>query len=170
MPKTVFLDRDGIINRCPPPHQYVSKWEDFVFLPGVEGALMQLKKAGYQLVLVSNQRGIARGMITKEQVDGLHVRMQAYLKRLNAQLDGIYVCPHNNGECSCRKPEIGLFRQAEVDLEIDKAYSWMVGDNVSDVEAGKRYGVRTILTTSLKEAVKEILEEERHTAEGGRNQ
>ncbi len=161
MPKTVFLDRDGIINRCAASHQYIGKWEDFIILPGVEDAIKRLKVAGYQIIVVSNQRGIARGMISRGQVDGLHKRLQTYLKHMGAGLDGIYVCPHNDGECQCRKPAIGLFRQAEQDFEIDKEHSWMVGDSVTDVEAGENYGVRTILTSSLPEAVEKILEEEK---------
>lgn len=155
--KTVFLDRDGIINKCAPPHCYISRWEEFEFLPGVEEALRKLKEAGYLLIMVSNQRGIARGMLTEEQVRRLHTELQVYLRQRNAALDGIYVCPHNIAECHCRKPDIGLFLQAEKDFAIDKNDSWMVGDSPSDIEAGQKYGVKTILTTSLPMAAEQIL-------------
>lgn len=161
MPKTVFLDRDGIINQCAAPHHYISEWKDFVFLPGVEESLRKLKEAGYQIIVVTNQRGIARHMITVEQVNKLHSRMLAYLGYKKAKLDGIYICPHNDGECHCRKPDIGLFLQAEQDFDIDKEKSWMVGDSQTDIEAGERYGIRTILTNSLSEAVERILREEK---------
>ena len=123
--------------------------------------MRKLKEAGYQIIVVTNQRGIARHMITAEQVNKLHSRMQAYLEYKKAKLDGIYTCPHNDGECHCRKPDIGLFLQAEQDFDVDKEKSWMVGDSQTDIEAGERYGIRTILTTSLSEAVERILREEK---------
>ena len=86
--------------------------------------------------------------------------MQEHLENNGAKLDAIYLCPHNSGECHCRKPDIGLFLQAERDFDIDKEYSWMVGDSETDVEAGQRYGIRTIRTTSLPEAAEYILGKE----------
>lgn len=146
--KAVFLDRDGVINRCAAPHCYIAEWQDFELLPGVEETLKKLKEAGYLLIIVSNQRGIARGMLTEEQVERLHARLQAHLGQEKAALDGIYVCPHNIGECHCRKPDIGLFLHAEKDFDIDKNASWMVGDSQTDIEAGSRYGISTILIGS----------------------
>ena len=161
LPKTVFLDRDGLINKCALPHQYISEWNEFIFLPGAVQSLKCLKEAGYQLILITNQRGIARGMITEKQVNELHDDMQKYLMKKKAQFDGIYMCPHEEGICKCRKPEIGLFLQAEKKFEIDKFNSWMVGDSDSDVEAGERYGIKTIKTTSMPVAVRIILEEDK---------
>ncbi len=158
--KTVFLDRDGVINRSAKPHQYICSFEEFVFMPEAEESLARLKKNGYQLLLVTNQRGIARGMVSREQIDRLHEDMQEHLRQRHAALDGIYICPHNEGECECRKPQIGLFLQAEKNFKIDKSKAWMVGDSDSDVEAGRRYGIRTIKTTSIKEAVDKILKED----------
>lgn len=127
-------------------------------MSGVPDAIRKLNEAGYLVLVVTNQRGVARGMMTLEAVEDVHRHMYAALEEAGAHIDGIYVCPHNEGECHCRKPEIGLFLQAERDFSIDKAASWMVGDSDTDTEAGERYGVRTIQTTSLPEAVKEILE------------
>ena len=127
-------------------------------MPGVPEAIRTLNEAGYLVLVVTSQRGVARGMMTLEAVEDVHRHMYAALEEAGAHIDGIYVCPHNEGECHCRKPEIGLFLQAERDFSIDKAASWMVGDSDTDTEAGERYGVRTIQTTSLPEAVKEILE------------
>ena len=98
-------------------------------------------------------------MMSMEEVNDIHRFMCAELEKAGAHVDGVYVCPHNEGECDCRKPGIGLFRQAEKDFPIDKRRSWMVGDSMSDVEAGERYGVRTILTDSLRDAVNTILKE-----------
>lgn len=161
MRKAVFLDRDGLINVQAAPHHYITRWEDFRFLPGVPAAIRQLNEAGYQVLVVTSQRGVARGMMTMEAVEDIHRHMCAALAEVGARIDGIYVCPHNEGECHCRKPEIGLFLQAEKDFPIDRAASWMVGDSDTDTEAGQRYGVRTIQTTSLPDAVEQILESER---------
>lgn len=155
--KTVFLDRDGLINRQAPPHQYITKWEEFEFLPGVPEAIHKLNKAGYLVLIVTNQRGIARGMMTVEAVEMIHRQMCKTLHKNGAHIDGIYFCPHNEGECHCRKPDIGLFLQAERDFQIDKKKSWMVGDSESDVQAGQNYGVKTIRTTCLEEAAEKIL-------------
>lgn len=148
MEKVIFLDRDGVINEKAAPHQYISRWEEFRFLPGVPEAIYSLNEAGYKLVIVSNQRGIARGMMTMEQLNELHENMCAALEKQGAHIDAIYVCPHNEGECTCRKPDIGLFLQAEQQFCVDKAQSFMIGDSASDIEAGERYGVRTILVNN----------------------
>ena len=158
MNKAVFLDRDGVINERAAPHQYITRWEDFRFLPGVPRAIRALNEAGYLVLIATNQRGVARGMTTMEAVDDIHRRMGEALAEAGAHVDGIYVCPHDYGQCTCRKPEIGLFLQAERDFPIDGEASWMVGDSDTDVEAGRRYGVRTILTTDLPAAVKQILD------------
>lgn len=158
MYKTVFLDRDGLLNRQAPEHDYIKSWDDFRFLPGVPGAIRKLNEAGYLVLVVTNQRGVARGMMRMEDVDAIHDRMCRELAADGAVIRKVYVCPHEVGACTCRKPDIGLFLQAERDFEIDKENSWMVGDGDSDVEAGRRYGIRSIKTKSLASAVAEILE------------
>lgn len=161
MSKAVFLDRDGVINRCAAPHEYIACWDRFEFLPGVKTAIRLLNEAGYLVLIVSNQRGVARGMMSMGDVEDIHRQMCKALEEAGARIDGIYVCPHDVGQCSCRKPEIGLFLQAERDFPIDKAASWMVGDSDADAEAGSRYGVRTIQTESLPGAVEQILSTDR---------
>lgn len=158
MRKAVFLDRDGIMNRQPPEHDYIKSWQEFRFLPGAPEAVCRLNQAGYLVLIVTNQRGVARGMMTMDDVSDIHERMCRELAKTGAHVDGIYVCPHESGTCTCRKPEIGLFLQAEQEFEIDKCQSWMVGDSNSDVLAGQRYGIRTIQTKSLPDAVRYILE------------
>lgn len=155
--RAVFLDRDGLINRQAPPHQYICRTEDFILLPGVPEAIKRLNMAGYLVLVVTNQRGVARGMLSMEQLSEIHNYMNEELARHGARVDGIYVCPHNEGECDCRKPGIGLFLRAERDYPIDRARSWMVGDSDTDVQAGQTYGVRTLLTGDLPGAVREIL-------------
>ena len=155
--KAVFLDRDGVINRKAPDHDYIKMWSEFSFLPDVPEAICQLNHAGYLVLVVTNQRGVAKGIMTLSDVEELHQRMCRKLKQMGAAIDSIYVCPHDIGQCHCRKPEVGLFLQAERDFAIDKASSWMVGDSDSDVEAGRRYGVKTIKTSVLPKAVTKIL-------------
>lgn len=144
MDKVVFLDRDGTINRAAGPHQYVVSWEDFRLLPRVPEAIRLLNEAGYRVIVVSNQRCIARGLATARHVDALHQRLNAELGKKGAHVDAFYYCPHEEGECGCRKPGIGLFLRAEYRYHVDKARSYMVGDSPSDMEAGRRYGVSTI--------------------------
>lgn len=120
-----------------------------------------LNLAGYLVLIITNQRGIARGLMSAADLQGIHEKMCEELQLRGAHIDGIYVCPHDIGQCHCRKPDIGLFLQAERDFPIDKAGSWMVGDSDSDVDAGNNYGVKTIQTTKLLEAVERILEEAR---------
>lgn len=157
MHKTVFLDRDGLINQQAPEHDYIKSWGEFHFLPGVAGAIRRLNDAGYLVLVVTNQRGVARGMMSMSDVDEIHETMCRTLDEAGAHIEKVYVCPHESGTCNCRKPDIGLFLQAEQDFEIDKQHSWMVGDSDSDVEAGQRYGIKTIKTQSLISAAEMIL-------------
>lgn len=143
--KTVFLDRDGVINQCAAPHCYISKWSDFKFLPGASEGIRALNEVGYLVLIISNQRGIARGLCTVSEVGVLHKKMCGYLEGKGAHIDGIYLCPHDYGECDCRKPGTGLFRQAERDWMIDKEKSYCIGDSGTDIQAGIAYGIRTIL-------------------------
>ena len=153
--KVVFLDRDGVINCRALPHQYITSWEEFELIPRVCEAIRKCNEAGYYVVIVSNQRGIARGICTREQIDVLHQRMIEMFKQQGANIDKVYICPHENGECDCRKPKPGLFYMAETELwkekkqRVDKTSSWMIGDSKSDIDAGKQYGVKTIWITNI---------------------
>ena len=158
MYKAVFLDRDGLINRQAPEHDYIKSWAEFEFLPGVAEAIHKLNEAGYLALVVTNQRGVARGMMSMAAVDEIHKAMRRELDKAGAHIEKVYVCPHESGTCNCRKPDIGLFLQAEQDFEIDKQHSWLVGDSDSDVEAGRIYGIKTIKTTSIISAAEIILE------------
>lgn len=147
--KVVFLDRDGVINEQALPHEYVYEWKDFKVLPNVCKAIKKINENKYRVFVVSNQRGIARGKCNREQIDRLHDAMIDYFRKYNCLIDGVYVCPHDEGECNCRKPDIGLFMQVEDDLRlkevmIDKEQSWMIGDLDTDIIAGHLYGVKTV--------------------------
>jgi D-glycero-D-manno-heptose 1,7-bisphosphate phosphatase len=141
----VFLDRDGVVNRKQPEGAYVTDWREFEWLPGAVEAIARLNRAGMTVILVTNQRGIALGLYTHEQVELIHKNMRAHLALHGARVDGIYYCPHDVGECRCRKPDVGLFEQACKDFPLASAdNSVVIGDSLSDIQAGQRMGMRTI--------------------------
>lgn len=143
--KAVFLDRDGVINVKLPEDRYVTVVSEFQFLPGVTGALSLLMEIGFLLVVITNQRGIARGFMTPEDLEAVHRFMQEELGKSSVVLDGLYYCPHDDHEyCDCRKPEPGMIVAACRDLGIDPTESYMVGDSASDIDAGRRAGTRTV--------------------------
>jgi len=141
----VFLDRDGVLNEKMPEGEYVTRWEEFRVLPGVPEALRRLNEAGLRTIVVSNQRGIARGRSTAADVDAIHGRFERLLEAAGARIDAVFVCPHDTGQCDCRKPLPGLFEQAQARFpEITAATSVMIGDSISDIEFGRRLGMATI--------------------------
>jgi D-glycero-D-manno-heptose 1,7-bisphosphate phosphatase len=141
LPTTVFLDRDGVINRKMPEGTYVERWDQFEFLPGAVEALELLSGAGIRTVVVTNQRGVALGRMTPAAVDDIHSRMQAALAVGHADCAVVLVCPHEDGACECRKPRLGLFRQAQALMpEIDIARSIVIGDSPSDLVAAAALG------------------------------
>jgi D-glycero-D-manno-heptose 1,7-bisphosphate phosphatase len=141
----VFLDRDGVLNRKMPEGVYVSDWAQFEWLPGAVEAVARMKRAGLTVIVVSNQRGIALGRVTTTQLERLHDKMQDHLARNDARLDAIYYCPHDQGECRCRKPDTGLFEQACKSFpQAIAENSLVIGDSLSDIQAGQRLGMKTI--------------------------
>jgi D-glycero-D-manno-heptose 1,7-bisphosphate phosphatase len=142
----VFFDRDGVVNRRR-IDDYVKEWTEFEFLPEVFSVLPRVHDAGYLAVLVTNQRGIARGLMTLETLEEIHTTMQRELRKWGSGgFDAIYFCPHGrDAGCACRKPLPGMLLQAAREHRIDLAASWMIGDSESDIEAGRAAGCRTIL-------------------------
>jgi len=141
----VFLDRDGVINRKAPEGEFVHRWEEFHLLPSVPQAIVRLNRAGIAVLVVSNQRGIALGLYTLQDVAAIHDRLQHELGGFGARIDGYYICPHDRQDCNCRKPRSGLFAQALAEFpEITASASAMVGDSLSDIEFGRNLGMFTI--------------------------
>jgi D-glycero-D-manno-heptose 1,7-bisphosphate phosphatase len=139
---TVFLDRDGVINRKMPEGRYVASWEDFELLPGVPEAIARLTRAGKRVVVVSNQRGVFLGLYTEDDVRSIHARLSEIVQAAGGRIDGFYFCPHDRKGCRCRKPGPGLFEQAQKDFpEIEAAKSLMVGDSHSDIEFAHHLGM-----------------------------
>ena len=143
--RAIFLDRDGTLNK---DSGYVCRKEDWVWLPGTIQALRRFQAAGYLLVVVSNQSGLARGLYTRDDLAALEAWVNTQLAAQNVTIDAWYYCPHLpeiTGPCSCRKPEPGLLLQAARELGIDLAHSWMIGDSLRDVEAGRAAGCKCVL-------------------------
>jgi D-glycero-D-manno-heptose 1,7-bisphosphate phosphatase len=146
MKKAVFLDRDGVINRKAAEGEYVTRWEEMEFLPGVGEAIRLLRDAGFFVIVVTNQRCVAKGLITSTELEAMHARMRCEFEAKGATIDAVYYCPHENEPaCACRKPQPGMLLQAAREHDVDLAASWMIGDSSHDVEAGRRAGCRTFL-------------------------
>jgi D-glycero-D-manno-heptose 1,7-bisphosphate phosphatase len=139
----VFLDRDGTLVEA---RHYPRLPEELVLCAGVAEALAELRNEGFRLVVVSNQSGVARGYFDEPALGRMHEHLERELARRGAPLDAIYYCPHApEGGCECRKPSPGMLLAAASDLGLDLGRSWMVGDILEDVEAGRRAGCRTVL-------------------------
>ena len=163
MSRAVFLDRDGVINELV-YHQEQEVIDSpftpgqFKLIPGVTEALKALHSAGYLTILVSNQPGIAKGHMTAKNLELIKQKMSSELNREGAALDGEYYCLHHpealvekyRVACDCRKPLPGLLFKAAQEKNIDLKESWIIGDNLSDIQAGKAAGCRTILIGTMK--------------------
>lgn len=148
MTAAVFLDRDGALNVKAPEGRYITGWGQFELLPGVDAALRELRRRdpSARIIVITNQRGVARGLIDPASLDDLHARMRKELSGAGVELDGIYVCPHEAASCDCRKPEPGLLRQALADIpEIEPDRSALIGDSLADLEAAQRFGCAAFL-------------------------
>ena len=141
----VFLDRDGTLIE---EVGHLGDPDGVVILPGVPSALRRLSEAGYCLVVVSNQAGVARGLFRHDDVRVVNARAAELLAAEGAPpVEGWYYCPHHpefTGPCDCRKPQPGLLKRAAQELDVDLQRSWIVGDHPGDAEAGRRAGVRPI--------------------------
>jgi D-glycero-D-manno-heptose 1,7-bisphosphate phosphatase len=148
--QALFIDRDGTLVHA---RHYPSQPHELQLYEGIGPGLRRLQRAGFRLIVISNQSGVARGYFSASDLDCMHAHLARELARLQVRLDGVYYCPHHPQgviaelaiECDCRKPQPGLLLRAAAELEIDLQRSWFVGDILDDVEAGERAGCRTIL-------------------------
>jgi D-glycero-D-manno-heptose 1,7-bisphosphate phosphatase len=142
----VFLDRDGVINRKAPESQYIWQWDQFHLLAKADEAIGLLNRAGIRVIVVTNQRGVDRGLYTLEEVHALHARLQKELAQMEAHIDAFYICPHGEGYCDCRKPKTGLMDQAVRDFPTaSKSNSLLIGDALSDIQLARAFGIPSIL-------------------------
>lgn len=161
MRKAIFLDRDGVINKQPPKGDYVKNWDEFEWLPNAKEAIKLISQSGYLAIVVSNQRGVARGLMGEEDIKEINKKMQKDFAKIGANLDAFYWCSHDYSDnCDCRKPKPGLILQAAADFNIDLANSWVIGDSDDDIAAGKAAGCNVLkikTNGSLLSAVKKFL-------------
>ena len=140
MHPAIFLDRDGVLIENKP--DYVRDWSEVHIFPQALGALAFSHAKNYKIVVVTNQSGVGRSLISLETAQGINQKLVQVILEGGAKIDGVYMCPHRPEEhCNCRKPRPGLLLQAARELEIDLQRSWMVGDAWSDLLAGKAAGV-----------------------------
>ncbi|MBR2373591.1 MAG: HAD family hydrolase [Lentisphaeria bacterium] len=140
MNRAIFLDRDGVVNF---DVRYCHEPEKIKLKPGFPEGLQAMHKAGFLAVVVTNQGGVALGMYEADAVHACHRKLQELLVPYGEKIDGFYFCPHHQkvqADCSCRKPKPGMFFRAARELDIDITRSYMVGDRISDLEAGKNAG------------------------------
>jgi D-glycero-D-manno-heptose 1,7-bisphosphate phosphatase len=144
--KAVFLDRDGVINYKAPEGDYIRTWRELQLIPGAVQAVASLNHAGYQVFVVTNQRGVALARTRMEDLLEIHRRIQNEFARAGATISKIYYCPHDvSARCSCRKPQPGMLLRAACEYDLKLEASWMIGDSVTDVEAGRNAGCHTLL-------------------------
>jgi D-glycero-D-manno-heptose 1,7-bisphosphate phosphatase len=162
--KAVFLDKDGTLVRNVP---YNTDPRLIRYTEGADEGVRMLHEAGYLLVIVTNQGGVARGTITEEELAVARTDIERHLSGVGSLLSGFYYCPHSTdavieryrGDCACRKPNPGMLQQAARDHDIDLRRSWMIGDTLDDIESGKRAGCRTVLMDTAGETLWQLTRE-----------
>jgi len=171
MAKAVFLDRDGTIIE---DSGYISTPEQIHFIPGSIAAIKKLNQAGYKVIVITNQSGVARGIFSEDMLQTIDKIVHRQILNGGAHVDGFYYCPHHpehgvypyKQKCDCRKPEIGLIKKAVKDHQLELAGSFLVGDHSCDIGAGKKAGVKTIfvLTGHGAKEKEKLAEKPDHTA------
>lgn len=160
--KAVFLDRDGTINI---DKGYIYRKEDFQFIDGSIDAIKQLKENNYKIIVVTNQSGVARGYYNEDDVIELHKYINKKLEAYDCSIDAFYYCPHHPNalidkykiNCSCRKPKSGMLELAVKEFNLIPEECWMIGDKESDITAGKKLKMRTVLISKEKPKTKTTL-------------
>lgn len=151
--RVIFLDRDGTVNV---ETHYLHRPEDVRLLPGAAEGIRRFNDNGFQVVVISNQAGIGRGYYTEKEFRAVNQRLNQLLGEQGAHIDSFYFCPHHPeagiGEyrrvCRCRKPDVGMFEEAEREFAVDKAHSYMIGDKRIDTQAGHNFGIRSVLVST----------------------
>jgi histidinol-phosphate phosphatase family protein len=148
---TIILDRDGVLNRKPPRAAYVRNWSEWEWLPGALEALRLFREADYRVILVSNQAGINRGVMTEADLQQIHTRMRSDVQNAGGCIDAIYHCPHDWHEgCECRKPKPGMLFRAQKDFHLDLSRTTFIGDDERDASAAEAAGSPFLLVTGSR--------------------
>jgi len=140
--RCAFLDRDGVINASPPRGEYVRRWEEFAFLEPVFDWVRLFNALDLLVIVVTNQRGVALGRMARADVDDIHRRMVAEFDRRGCRIDDVFVCPHEEGTCDCRKPRPGMVLAAQRKWNIELAGSLLIGDSDRDRDLAGACGLR----------------------------
>ena len=149
MKKILFLDRDGVINKKAPEHDYITRPENFIFNQEIFILLREYLNAGFEIIIITNQRGIARNMMSEDDFTDITDFMLNVLKAHDIVVLDVYHCPHENNTCQCRKPRPGMLEMACKAYEIDLVSSILLSDSLVDVEMGKAFGIgKNILVES----------------------
>ena len=155
--RIVFLDRDGVINYNPVYLDYVKSASEFKFLPGVKQAIKLLKEAGIDVIIISNQTGVGRGIFNEDDIKAIDNKMLKGIESSGGKLKKIAYCIHDpNAGCDCRKPKTGMFKLTTKGINIDKKNSFYIGDTERDVVAGNSFGIKTVLVLSGYDRAEDI--------------
>lgn len=147
--QTIFLDRDGVINRNRARGDYVKCWEEFEFLPGACDAIARLTEAGFRLLVVTNQACIGKGIVSWATIQQIHAKMMQEVARAGGRIEAVLCCPHlEDAGCGCRKPAPGLLRRAHEEYRVDLGQAILVGDSAKDVQAATAIGMPAIMVLS----------------------
>ena len=139
--RALFLDRDGVVNEPPRPGDYILHPADLVLRRGIADLIRAARAAGYLVIVVTNQRCVGRGLISRRRLDAIHDHMRTELARQGAGVDDVFVCPHDlDAHCACRKPNPGMILAARDQWNLDLSASVLIGDSPSDLEAARRAG------------------------------
>ena len=145
----VFLDRDGVINKNPPHRDYIKRPSEFKFLANARKAVRMLNNAGFDIVVISNQAGVGKGLFSKEDLKKIDKKMLKGIRASKGKIRGTYYCIHHpDANCECRKPKTGLIKKAVGKNKVDFKNSFFIGDTERDVVAGGRSGLKTITVLS----------------------
>ena len=139
--KIIFLDRDGVINKKADDHEYITNVEHFVFTDEIFNLLNKFKDKKYEFIIITNQRGIARGKMTEDDLKKIHNNMINRFKENHIEILDIFYCPHDVDSCDCRKPKPGLLNQATKKFKIDLNESIFFSDSMTDILMGQEYGI-----------------------------
>lgn len=139
--KIVFLDRDGVINKKAADHHYITSWKDFIFNEGIFNICNFLKGQGFEFIVITNQRGVARQLVSQEILEDIHEQMVTEFEKRDIKILDVFYCPHDYGECTCRKPFPGMLEKATEKYSINKELSILISDSHEDITMGQDFGV-----------------------------
>ena len=147
--RTIFLDRDGVINRNRPPGDYVKSWQEFEFLPGACDAIVLLTRARFRLLVVTNQACIGKGIVSWATLQDIHAQMIQEIARAGGHVEAVLCCPHlEEAGCDCRKPAPGLLLLAREEYRVNLGQAILIGDSMRDVQVAASIGMPAIMVLS----------------------